>query len=328
MKEANEVLEEVVAAIKEQEYFAITSHMAPEGDAIGSQLALRLILKELGKEAVIINRDPVPANLRFLPGANRILRPSQLKSFVFPVWFVLDCADLARIGEEIQRQIKGHIIIIINIDHHGDNPRFGEINYVVEAASTSQLIYELAKHLGISINKEFATCIYSGIVADTDSFRNANVNPAVFEIAAELLRAGANSREVAINLYERRSPAEMKLMGHVLINAQIDKGIIWSTISQQLFERTGTTVNDTERLVEELRAADGIEVAVLFKELSHSKVKVSLRSKDKINVNQVAQLFGGGGHEKAAGCLVTGRLEEVKTSVLRELRRRLHEETK
>jgi len=336
MRESNKAMEEVAAAIKEHEYFAITSHMAPEGDAIGSQLALRLILEELGKESVIINRDPVPANLRFLPGANKILRPFEVKSFAFPVWFVLDCADLTRIGDEIQRQIQiqiqgqGQIIIIINIDHHGDNPRFGEINYVVEAASTSQLIYELAKELGIFINKELATCIYTGIVADTDSFRNSNVDPAVLEIAAELLRAGADAREVAIELYERRSPAEMKLMGHVLINAQIDKGVIWSTISQQLFEKTGTTVNDTERLVEELRAAEGIEVAVLFKELSNYKIKVSLRSKDKIDVNKVAQFFGGGGHEKAAGCLIEGELEEVKVKVLEELQRQLanHREPK
>jgi len=318
-------LEEIAKVIKEYERFGITSHLGPEGDSIGSQLALRLILEHLGKEAVIVNRDPPPKNLKFLPRADKILKPSELiKAAALPldVWFVVDCGDMSRIGEEIQNLLK-QSAFIVNIDHHLSNPGFGHINCIKPVASTCQLIYELAHHLGVPISKELADCIYTGIVADTDSFRNANVSPEVFKTAAELLAYGVDPRRIAIQLYERRQWSELKLLSYVLANAQLSDGIIWSAIPKEVFSQTGASINETERLVEELRATEGIEVAVLFKELDNGKVKVSLRSKDGFSVDGVARAFGGGGHEKAAGCLIVGKLSEVETLVLEELRRRL-----
>lgn len=312
--------EEIAKVIKGYERFGITSHLGPEGDSIGSQLALRLILENLGKEAVIVNRDPPPQNLRFLPGADKILRPSELKQS-FKVWFVVDCGDISRVGEELQNALKS--AFMINIDHHLSNPGFGHINYIKPLASTCQIIYELAHHLGVPMSKELADCIYTGIVADTDSFRNANVSPEVLRTAAELLAYGADPRHIAIQLYERRRWSELKLLSHVLAHAQLMDGIIWSAISKEVFAQTGASINETERLVEELRAAEGIEVAVLFKELDNGKVKVSFRSKDSFSVDGIARAFGGGGHEKAAGCLIVGKLSEVETVVLEELRRRL-----
>ncbi len=317
-------LEEIAKVIKEYERFGITSHLGPEGDSIGSQLALRLILENLGKEAVIVNRDSPPQNLRFLPMADKILKPSEfIKAAALPLdaWFVVDCGDLSRVGEEIQNALKS--AFIINIDHHLSNPGFGHINHIKPVASTCQIIYELAHHLGVPISKELADCIYTGIVADTDSFRNANVSPDVLRTAAELLAYGADPRRIAIQLYERRGWSELKLLSYVLANAQLGDGIIWSAISKEVFAQLGASVNDTERLVEELRAAEGIEVAVLFKELDNGKIKVSFRSKDRFSVDGIARAFGGGGHEKAAGCLLTGKLSEVEAAVLEELRRRL-----
>lgn len=317
------MLNEVQAAIQAHERFAILTHIGPEGDALGAQLAMRLILKELGKQTIAISRDPVPASLEFLPGATDVHRSSALHGEQIDLWCIVDCGNLSRIGDDIAELLPRNPKII-NIDHHRDNPHFGNVNFVKEAPSTTMLIYELANFLGLRITKDLATCLYTGIIADTDSFRNANVTPEVMEAGAELLSYGVDPRQVAINLYERRSPEELRLMTQVLLNAQIKDGVIWSGISRQIFKETGTNVNDTERLVEELRAVDGIEVAILFKELDRNEVKVSLRSKGKAVVNGIAKIFGGGGHEKAAGCLVEGPLAEVQDRVLAEVHRRLN----
>jgi phosphoesterase RecJ-like protein len=252
-----------------------------------------------------------------------MLHPTQLRSDEIEVWCIVDCGDLSRIGEDALKLLRDGQIVI-NIDHHHrDNPRFGHVNFVKEAASTTQLLYELAPHLGVTITPQIATCLYTGIIADTDSFRNSNVTREVLEMAAQLLSYGVNTREIAVNLYERRSLAELKLLGYVLQSAQITDGIIWSSIPTSVFRETNTTVADTERLVEELRSVEGIEVAVLFKELENGKIKVSLRSKGRAAVNLVARAFGGGGHEQAAGCVIPGELEEVQERVLAELARHL-----
>jgi phosphoesterase RecJ-like protein len=311
-------LELIGSFIHKHHSFAITTHINPEADALGSQLALRLILKVLNKEVVAINRDNTPHNLLFLEGASEILKPPDIEQRP-AVWFVVDCGNLERVGEEITKMIKDKRII--NIDHH-ENTMFGEVNYVRKLASTAQLIYELAKHLKVKITKEMATCIYAGIVADTDSFRNANTSGEVLKISAELINWGANPREVAINLYERRRLSELRLLGLVLLEAQVWNGIIWSVITKDSFAQAGASVGDTERVVEELRTMEGIKVAVLFKELEKG-IKVSLRSKEGIDVSEIAAGFGGGGHERAAGFLISGDLEEIKEIVLEEVKRRL-----
>ncbi len=318
------MLSEVKAVIRAHARLGILSHIGPEGDAIGSELALKFMLEQLGKEAWVANRDLVPPSLRFLPGAQEMLHPTQLRSDDIEVWCVVDCGDLSRVGEDALKLFQEGQIIV-NIDHHHrDNPRFGHVNFVKEAASTTQLLYELARYLNIEITPQIATCLYTGIVADTDSFRNSNVTREVLETAAQLLSYGVDTREIAINIYESRSLHELQLLGYVLQSAQISDGVIWSAIPKTVFHKTNTSVTDTERLVEELRSVEGVEVAVLFKELDNGKIKVSLRSKGRVTVNGVARLFGGGGHEQAAGCVIPGELNEVTERVLSELNRHLY----
>lgn len=317
------MISEVKAVIRAHARFGILSHIGPEGDAIGSELALKFMLEQLGKEAWAANRDLVPPSLRFLPGADELLHPTQLRSDEIEVWCVVDCGDLSRVGEDALKLFQEGQIIL-NIDHHHrDNPRFGHVNFVREAASTTQLLYELALALPVEITPQIATCLYTGIIADTDSFRNSNVTREVLEMAAQLLSYGVDTRKIAINLYERRSLYELQLLGYVLQNAQVTNGIIWSAIPKSVFHKTNTSVTDTERLVEELRSVEGIEVAVLFKELENGKIKVSFRSKGRATVNGVARAFGGGGHEQAAGCVIAGDLSEVQERVLSELQRHL-----
>lgn len=318
------MLKELKSVIDAHQRFGILSHIGPEGDAIGSELALALMLEQLHKEVWVANRDLVPPSLRFLPRSSAVVHPTQVPSDEIEVWCIVDCGDLNRIGEDaLQRIREGQIII--NIDHHHrDNPRYGQINFVKEAASTTQLLYELAQYLNVQITREIAICLYTGIVVDTDSFRNSNVTSAVLQMAADLLNYGINTREIAIEIYERRSLAELKLLGYVLQNAQMHDGVIWSVIPREAFRQTQTTLNETERLVEELRSVEGIEIALLFKELENGKIKVSLRSKGRAAVNGIARAFGGGGHEQAAGCVIPGEMHDVQERVVAEAQRYLH----
>lgn len=324
MPQQSSAFEEIAEVIKDHERFAVVSHLGPEADAVGSQLAMAYVLEALGKEVWVVLRDPVPDNLRFLSGAEAIRPPNEIPMEAIEAWFVVDCGQLNRVGEALYQIIRDHPLII-NIDHHGDNPRFGHVNWVRESASTTIVLYELIQHLGLEMTPQLATSLYAGIVADTDSFRNANVNEEALKIAAELLSYGASAREIAVNLYERRKLSEIKLLGHTLLNARVADGIIWSSIPQRLFRETGGGLDDTERLAEELRATDGIRVAVLFKELPNGKIKVSLRAKDGLDVSRIARVFGGGGHVQAAGCLIPGTLEEVETRVLAEVQCALKE---
>ncbi|MCR4404218.1 MAG: bifunctional oligoribonuclease/PAP phosphatase NrnA [Candidatus Acetothermia bacterium] len=317
------VLEEIIDLIKENERFALTTHLSPEGDALGSALALRLILRRLGKEALILLQDAVPQNLRFLKGAEGIRSPKSLPEQFDPeVWFVLDCANLERAGEALARLVLRSGRPIVNIDHHLDNSNFGQVNYVRQTAAAAQLIFELARALEV-IDPEIATSIYAGIVADTDAFRNANTDALALRDAAALMEHGARANEVIVNLYERRTPGELRLLGWTLLHAQIEDSLAWAALSRQTFAELGASHQDTEHLVDTLRTLDGVRVALLFKELDGGRVKVSFRAKGGFKVNEVARHFGGGGHEQAAGCVISGELARVEGMVLAELRRRL-----
>jgi phosphoesterase RecJ-like protein len=316
-------LETILDLIKEHERFALTTHLSPEGDAIGSTLALRLILRRLGKEALIVMQDPVPQSLKFLKGAEGIKGPRDLPEGFDPqLWFVLDCASFERVGEQVKRLIERTGKPIINIDHHVSNPGFGQINYLRQAAATAQLIFQLSLALKLN-DPEIATALYAGLVADTDAFRNANTDAQALRDAAALLEQGAKAHEVIVNLYERRTPGELRLLGHALLHAHLDGGIIWAELPLEVFARLGALPHETEHLVDELRTVEGVKVAVLFKELEGGRVKVSFRAKEGLKVNELAQSFGGGGHEQAAGCLLSGELAEVERLVLEELKRRL-----
>ncbi len=319
-----DVLEEIIERIKEHRRFAISTHISPEGDAVGSALALRLILRRLGKEALVVMQDPVPYNLTFLKGAEGIKPPTDpaLEQLAPELWFIVDCANLDRVGEGVRRLIEDSGKPIVNIDHHLHNPEFGELNYVRQTAATAQLIWELAKRLHV-LDPEITTCLYAGIVADTSAFRNDNTDAQVLREAAELLDHGARAREVAVNLFERRTLGETRLLGYALLNAKLADGIFWISFPLEIFAELGAAPHETEPVVNELRKLDGVEVAVLFKELENNKVKLSLRSKGRLDVSAVARRFGGGGHEKAAGALIPGELKQVEEVVLAELRRRL-----
>jgi len=318
------MLDDIAQVVKEYDRFGIVAHLGPEADAIGALLGVHHILQQLGKTTFPVLRDDVPNELHFLPDATLIAGTETAPHDEIDAWIVVDCGQLKRVGYDLEDAIREHPLVV-NVDHHADNPCFGDVNWIEARASTTMLVYELAQHLGVDITADLATCLYSGIIADTDSFRNDNVTSDVLRTASELVEHGARVRQVNINLYERRTPAAMRILGYTLAHAQIDfeHRLIWYALSQDEFRTTGASVNDTERVVEELRATDGVDVAVLLKEMENGRVKVSLRSKNGVDVSRVAREFGGGGHPKAAGCLVDRNLDEAETQLLGAVRHAL-----
>jgi phosphoesterase RecJ-like protein len=309
-------LKEIEDEISRHEKFLIASHRSPEADAIGSQLGLSRAMRQRGKQTILYNRDGVPKNLRFLKGSDSILQFDELPDEVkeAEVGIVVDCSNLDRLGDKGKRLFRD--LPVINIDHHKDNTNFGDINYVETVAATTQIIADLIEYMGLKLDEPIATALYAGVIADTSSFQNENVSASLLHRAADLLEGGANARSVIVNLYEKEPFSKLKLLGEVLATARIEDRIVWAEITPELIEKAGATQEDTEGIIGKLRTTEGARVACLFKKLPEDSIKVSLRSKDGVDVSKVASKFGGGGHRVAAGCMVDGSMEEVEEKVL------------
>lgn len=317
-------LEKIAEVIRQNNSFLITSHISPDGDSIGSQLALGRTLERLGKEVIIVNHDPLPKIYDFLPGSENIgqkLFPNR----EFKVAFVFDSPDFSRLGSTIAMIKKAKVIV--NIDHHLGNERFGKYNYVdLQSSAVGEEIYELLKVMGFEIDKETALCLYVGILTDTGSFQQSNTTPYTHEIAAHLIKIGdLKPAQIYHQVYEIRLPSVIKLLSMTLDTLEISEGgkIAWMTITSEMFKRTKTTKAATENFINYVRSVKGSEVAVLFIEMAAGEIKVSFRSKDRINVNEIAHAFGGGGHLRAAACIIKGDLKEVKKMVLTKVEEQL-----
>lgn len=313
------MLDQIASFIQGHDRFVISTHVSPEADALGSALALYWGLRQLKKQAIVVMRDPVPKNLDFLLGVSEILSPKALHDEDFEQVIVVDCGHPKRVGKELFERFKGHFLI--NIDHHCDNPRFGNLHYVRELASATMVVDELFKVLDVRLDATLSTCLYAGLMADTNAFRNANVDAAALDSATRWVEAGTNPHQVAQNMFERQSWREMQLLAYALSATQLDDKMIWCSIPQSAFEQFDVHPNDTDGIIVQLRAVEGIDIAILFKEIDKDKVKISLRAKGDVPVNQIAQHFGGGGHVKAAGCFVEGPLDQVAEIVLTHIRK-------
>jgi phosphoesterase RecJ-like protein len=306
--------------VKEARRIAILSHQNPDGDAIGSTLAAYFVFQTAGKEAIPFNPDPVPSDLAFLPGSGEIRSVLPL-DLSFDLFLVLDCGSMERMGD-LRQAVQG---LVINIDHHRSNGRFGGLNWVEEeASSTGEMVYRLLlEEMGLPLPREAAICLYTAILTDTGCFRFPNTTAESLRIAGQLVRAGACPERIAAHLYEQRGLGQLRVLGEMLTGLQVssDGRIAWGVITQEMIQRGQIAIQDTEGFVNYPRSLRGVEVALLFKEVALNRYRVSLRSKGNIDVEKVASAFGGGGHPNAAGCTVQGNLEEVKTSVLEEIRR-------
>lgn len=306
----------ILKKIEEGRRFLVASHESPDGDALGSTLALTHALREMGKEVVAYNKDGVPPYLDFLPGAETVLRSLEGDSS-FDVGFVLDAGELRRAGN-----LRPFCRTLINIDHHPHSEDFGEIYWVDEKASASgALVYRLLCAAGARISLPVATCIYAAILSDTGSFRYSNADPEAFRIASEMVGFGVVPWDVATGLYENQSEERLRLLALALATLTVSSCGRLASVSTtlEMMAQTGTGPEHTDGFVNYPRSIRGVEVALYFRQVNGGAYKVGFRSKGRVDVGALARQLGGGGHHNAAGALVDGGLEEVRTSVLARL---------
>jgi phosphoesterase RecJ-like protein len=305
--------------------FLITAHERLDGDALGSELALYHVLKSLGKEPTVYNQDPTPGNYLFLPGSDRIIHELPPPDTI-EVAFILDCSELDRVGEESARI--GTIRNLVNIDHHVSNGGFCEIRLIdPDASSTGELIFRLVREMGLKIIPEVATCLYAAILTDTGGFRYGNTRQGTLMAAADLVASGADPQRISENIYEEEPLAKIRLLAATLPTLTLEEGgrIGTMVVTRQALADAGALPEHTEGFVDLPRIIRGVGISILYAELPDGRFKVSLRSKGNVNVEQVARVFGGGGHVNAAGCRVEGDLSEVRRRVIEAIRASLVE---
>jgi phosphoesterase RecJ-like protein len=302
--------------ILQRRRFLLTSHARPDGDSIGSQLAMAYALRALGKEAVIVNRDVPPAHYFDFPGVADIIIADRVDPALgdFDALIVMECGDLARTG------VAGlEPFFAINIDHHLGNAMFGALNWFDETASAcGELVYELVAALGVPLSEEIATHIYLAILTDTGSFHHSNITPRTFEICRRLVEAGVNPAAMARRVFDSNSYGKLKLIGSMLDAMQLeDEGrLAVLRLDQRMLEDAGSTLNDTEGIINLPLTAREIQAVAFFKALEPGVVRVSLRSKYDVDVRAVAVKYGGGGHTNAAGFNVRGTEAEVRQPII------------
>ncbi len=285
--------------------FALSTHINPDGDAIGSQLALYLFLTKLGKSVKMFNTDAVPRNYKFLPCWKSIEDINAISTYQPEVLIVLDASKLERIGNKLAKSLlPTHKLV--NIDHHATAEAFADINLIMpSASSTSEIVYKLIKYHQTPIDKSCALCLYTGLMFDTGCFRHSNTTAETHRIAAELIEVGEFAPdEVYRNVYEQLPVAKIRLSSEILGTLQVtnDGKIASVYATQEMFEKTGAAPDAVEGIVNQIQAIAGVEVALCVSEMTDQSAKVSLRSQGQVDVSQLAAEFKGGGHARAAGC--------------------------
>ncbi|MDD4343003.1 MAG: bifunctional oligoribonuclease/PAP phosphatase NrnA [Eubacteriales bacterium] len=312
-------MKKIAEIIKHAEKISVISHKDPDGDAVGSQLGLALALEKEGKEVYSYNVGEVPEYLFFLPGSGtvKIYNGEDLSDSL--VIFV-DCADRNRPGIQLPEGIT------INIDHHVSNDNFAMYNYIdTKSASTGEIIYKLIREMGIELDKNIATCLYTAVSTDTGSFMYSNTTADTHLIAADLINNGADTDGLRENFFEGVSLKRFKLTKYAYqeVNFACDNLLAWIKIPYSFIREIGAKEEETEGVVGHIRNIKDVEVALLLKEREDGKIKGSLRSKKMIDVSKIAEIFGGGGHKRAAGFELSGTLEEAEEIIISELKKEL-----
>jgi len=315
----------ISTAIRQHRRFLVATHVRPDGDAIGSLLALTFMLRKLGKEAASYSQDTVPPGLEFLSGASDILhRLPELSSYEVAIF--VDCGELHRAGPVLADSI-GVVPTLINIDHHVSRETpFGSYFWVEpSASSTCQMLYDLCADLPVDLDPDIASQLYTGLLTDTGSFRFSNTNRRVLEVAANLVAAGARPDFIAQNVYDSTSPEHLRLLAMVLATSAFFAGdrIATAELTRKMLQETGTTPMDAEGFINHFRSVRSVEMAMLFREEKNGMVHVSMRSKGPVDVATLAQKHGGGGHRHAAAFRASGDLRKLRREFTEEAMRYL-----
>jgi bifunctional oligoribonuclease and PAP phosphatase NrnA len=311
------MLGQVIELIEKHERFAITSHIRPDGDSLGSSLALCWILRGLKKDAEVITCDDVPHAYSKLPGADFIRVVKDLDQ-PYDAVFVIECSDLSRPGlPSLKDQF------VVNIDHHSTTALFGDINWIDStAAAVGEMIYNLAKAIGAKITPEIASCVYAALLTDTGSFHFSNTTERTFKIASELVRHGAQPAKLSQAIFYNYPYAKVRLTAAVLSTLERDESgrIAWMTMTKDAMEESGASEDDSDGIINYPLTVGDVEAVAFFREMTDSSYRISLRSKNRVNVARVAEQFGGGGHCNAAGFMARAGYDQLTREVIEKLR--------
>lgn len=311
-------LEQVLHHIKEHKHFLVTSHTRPDGDAVGSSLAMAQVLHKLGKTAEVVLGDAVPVIYKPLPQADTIVHASHVNGD-YDAAIILECDSLVRTRLQ---GLDGQFLI--SIDHHASSKPFANVNWIdPSACAVAELVYRLACAAEVKITPEIATCLYAAVLTDTGSFCFSPTNAQTFELAKSLVEHGADPARIAQSIYFSTPTSKMRLLGAALSSLRREGAMTWMCVTRQDMDRCGALDEDCEGLVNYALSIAGVEVAVFFREIAADRVRVSIRSKGAVNVADLAEKFGGGGHECASGFSTPGPLNAAEQLVLGELRRKV-----
>jgi phosphoesterase RecJ-like protein len=314
-KNNSQKIAEILEVLRRGKRFLVCSHARPDGDAVGSMLAMGMILQQLGKQADLVNADPIPRICRSLPGADAIRQASHVHGHYDAV-ILLECDGIDR-----TRLLGLEAFKLINIDHHVSGQEYGSINWIDrKAVSVGELVYRLAKAAEVPITAPMAVCLYTTLLTDTGGFCYGSMRASTFGLAQELALAGADPVRIAQNVYFSSPVSKLLLLGAALGNLKRDGTLAWLWVTNEDMLRTAAAEEDSEGIVNFALCVAGVEAAIFLRELADGQVRISLRSKGPINVAEIAGRLGGGGHETAAGTTLKGPLTRALDEILEELR--------
>ncbi len=323
MKPHPNIIDRIISSIRESHTFCVVGHVRPDGDCVGSQLGLTLALKNEGKKVVCWNEDLVPQKYQFLDPDHLMQQPKP--EMEFDCVIATDCASFERLGAVgpcIQRRK-----LFINIDHHESNTRYGDINWIsAREPSTGELIYRLLKTAKWPISKPMADCLFTAVSTDTGSFQYATTRPGTYHVAGELVHRGANLARICDEVYQSYPISRARLLQHVYSQFRLahHNQIAYFWLKKADFDRAGASSADSEGLIDHIRAIEPVVVACVFEEVEPALTRISLRSKSpRVNVNEIASQFGGGGHPAAAGARIVGKPLAVQRKVIAALKKAL-----
>ena len=324
MKPPPQIVRRIIDSIRNAKSFCVVGHIRPDGDCIGSQLGLALALKNEGKRVSCWNEDPVPQKLRFLDTEKLFEKPRAGERFDCVI--ATDCASFERLGKagpHIQDRK-----LFINIDHHESNTRYADINWVAgREPSCGELIYRLMRAANWPITKPIADCLFTAVSTDTGSFQYSTTRPATYHVAGDLVKRGANLAKICDEVYQSYSLERVRLLRHVYNSFRLTHHdqIAYFWLKERDFTRSGAHRSDTEGLIEHIRDIEPVVVACAFEELEPQLTRISLRSKNgKVNVNEIAAEFGGGGHPAAAGARISGSPISTQRRVVAAIKKALN----
>ena len=317
-----EVLDAISKIIKQSKTFFIAGHTKPDGDALGSGLALASLLRRMGKKVTHCSLDPVPQDMFFMKGSKTIKVTNKLHKN-FDCAIILECINFARMGDIISpSQAKK----IINIDHHLAHTNFGDVNYIVpKSSSVSELIYDVFKNLKINPTKQEAENLYIGIVTDTGRFQQLNTNANSHLVVADLLKYGVNSNKLCKQLFLIMEISKMKLYGFALSNIEtaFDEKLVYIKLTKEMFKKAKASDTDTDGIINYCISAPKAVVGCLLKEVDNKTTKLSFRSIETFNLLNIVRLFNGGGHKNAAGCTINADIDTATKKIIQAFKGKL-----